>query len=88
MIIENAAALTLDDQRWLFDWLTVTPRDAQIVSTTATSLLSMVETGAFLEALYYRLNTICIDLTASPPDRDAAWVFAAGTTQRWKDTRE
>ena len=68
LVIGNAGALPPDDQRRLFDWLTVTLGNTQIVSTTANSLLPLVETGAFLDALYYRLNTIRIDLTAPSPD--------------------
>ena len=72
LIIENVDTLPPDDQRRLFDWLTVTLGRTQIVSTTANGLLSLVETGFFLEALYYRLNTICVDATAPSPDVEAA----------------
>ena len=68
VIVENVGTLAPDDQRRLFDWLTVTHGKTQIVSTTADGLLSLVKTGIFLEELYYRLNTVYIDLTASPPD--------------------
>jgi hypothetical protein len=76
LVIENAGALPPDAQRRLFDWLTLTLGRTQIVSTTATSLLPLVETGVFLEALYYRLNIICIDLAAPSPDLDAQWALS------------
>lgn len=47
--------------------------NTQIVSTTTSGLLPLVATGGFLEALYYRLNIICIDVTAPSPDLDAEW---------------
>ena len=37
----------------------------QVVSTTSEPLFSFVETGAFLASLYYRLNVVRMDLTAS-----------------------
>lgn len=70
LIIETAGALPLDDQRRLFDWLTVTLGSTQIVSTTAVGLLPLVETGAFIASLYCRLNIICIDVMAPLGDLD------------------
>jgi transcriptional regulator with PAS, ATPase and Fis domain len=35
-----------------------------VISTWGTSLMPMVAAGSFLEGLYYRLNTIYIDVTA------------------------
>lgn len=29
----------------------------------------MIEAGMFIESLYYRLNTLCLDLTNSPVER-------------------
>jgi len=75
LIIENVGALPLDDQHQLFDWLTSAVGRTQIVSTTVSALLPLVETGAFIEALYYRLNIICIDLTATAPDLDGVWAL-------------
>jgi sigma-54-interacting transcriptional regulator len=37
----------------------------QVVSTTSEPIFSLVETGAFLANLYYRLNVVRMDLTAS-----------------------
>lgn len=73
LIIENAGTLPPDEQRRLFDWLTMMLGNTQIVSTTTSGLLPLVATGGFLEALYYRLNIICIDVTAPSPDLDAEW---------------
>ena len=75
LIIENVGALPLHDQQQLFDWLTATVGRTQIVSTTVSALLPLVETGAFIEALYYRLNIICIDVTTTSLDLDGAWAL-------------
>jgi hypothetical protein len=75
LIIEDVGALPLHDQHQLFDWMTATMGRAQIVSTAASALLPLVETGAFMEALYYRLNIICIDLTTTSLDVDGAWAL-------------
>jgi hypothetical protein len=72
LIIEDAGALPLDDQYRLFDWLTVTLSNTQLVSTTALDLLPLVETGAFIASLYYRLNIVCIDVAAPSCDLDVA----------------
>lgn len=72
LIIEDVGALPLDDQRRLFDWLTVTLGNTRIVSTTAVGLLPLVETGAFIASLYYRLNIVCIDVAAPSCDLDIA----------------
>jgi hypothetical protein len=80
LIIEDLGALPLHDQRQLFDWMTATMGRTQIVSTTTSALLPLVETGAFIEALYYRLNIICIDVTTTSLDVDGAW--ALGTAFR------
>jgi transcriptional regulator of acetoin/glycerol metabolism len=34
------------------------------VSTTPAPLLPRVESGKFIDTLYYRLNTVCVDATA------------------------
>lgn len=72
MIIENTGRLPLGDQRRLFDWLTTTGGTTQIVSTARTSLVPLIATAAFIDALYYRLNIICIDATAPSGDLEIA----------------
>ena len=64
LIIENVGALQLHDRHQLFDWLTATVGRTQVVSTTVIGLLPLIETGAFIETLYYRLNTVCVDTTS------------------------
>jgi DNA-binding NtrC family response regulator len=52
--------LALDDQQRLLDWLQECDGRARVISTTSATLLPLMESGAFLHALYYRLNTVCL----------------------------
>lgn len=72
LVLDDISALGLDDQRRLLDWLGATARCTQVVSISSRSLLPLVEAGAFLDSLYYRLNVVCIDLigNSEPPARD------------------
>jgi hypothetical protein len=68
MILRDVGALADDEQRRLLDWLEETDGRTQVVSTSAEPLLSRVESGDFLDTLYYRLNTVCVN--ASSHHRD------------------
>jgi sigma-54-interacting transcriptional regulator len=63
LILREVGALSSADQRRLLAWLDAAAGRIQVVSTTASWLLRRVETNDFLDTLYYRLNTVCIDLT-------------------------
>jgi hypothetical protein len=62
VILRDATALTSNDQHQMLQWLQHTP--AQVISTSPTPLFPLVEQGAFLERLYYRLNVVTITLGA------------------------
>jgi transcriptional regulator of acetoin/glycerol metabolism len=62
MILHEVCLLPDDDQRRLLAWLETRPRRIQIVSTTSKPLHAHVEAGAFDDTLYFRLNTVRIDL--------------------------
>jgi hypothetical protein len=64
MILHDVGALTLDDQRRLLEWSERAAGLVQIISTTSSPLLPRVHAGAFFEILYYRLNTVSVDVTA------------------------
>ena len=64
LILHEVGALVYEDQGRLLEWLERAEGRTQVVSTCATSLLPLVHTGMFNATLYYRLNTICVDLTA------------------------
>ncbi len=61
MVLYNVGALAQDDQRRLLDWLEASGGRTQVVSTTPESLLPRVNAGTFLDTLYYRLNTVCVE---------------------------
>lgn len=63
MILRDVGRLTLDDQFQLLGWLDIAGGRTQIVSTTPSPLLARVRSGGFLDTLYYRLNTVCVDLS-------------------------
>jgi hypothetical protein len=67
LILSEVASLDLKQQAQLLQWLghVHERKHVQVVSTTCAPLFSFVESGAFLPALYYRLNVVRIDLTAS-----------------------
>jgi Sigma-54 interaction domain len=62
LLLNAIDALSHDDQRQLLDWLELAGRRMRVVSTTSAPLFARVQAGAFVEPLYYRLNTICLDL--------------------------
>jgi len=63
LILHEVGALVFEDQRRLLEWLERAEGRTQLVSTCSTSLLPLVNTGVFDATLYYRLNTVCVDLT-------------------------
>jgi len=67
LILHEVGALTEDDQLRLLAWLEQIDGRTRVVSTTAESLFARVEAGLFIEALYYRLNTV--SLTVGPASR-------------------
>ena len=64
IILREIGRLTRDDQSRLLSWLDEAIGRTQVVSTTAWPLLSRVHSGGFIDTLYYRLNTVCVNLTA------------------------
>lgn len=64
MILRDVGRLALDDQFRLLEWLDMARGRTQVVSTTPSPLLPRVRSGGFLDTLYYRLNTVCVDLSA------------------------
>ena len=69
LLVRDVGAMLVADQRRLHEWLHEASSTTQVISTTSASLLPLVKCGAFIEALYYRLNMVVIDLAAAhtPP---------------------
>ena len=63
LVLRDVDRLSAPDQIRLLSWLDRSVGRTQVLSTARGSILPLLEDGAFLNTLYYRLNTICIDLT-------------------------
>ena len=63
VVIWDAASMLGAEQRAWFDWLNQdVSRRCQIIATTSRSIFPLVAAGQFLDLLYYRLNTILLNL--------------------------
>jgi len=65
MVLHDVGRLQPHEQLDLLAWLEQAAGRTQVVSTSATPLLPRVQCGAFIDTLYYRLNTVCVDVTGS-----------------------
>ena len=63
LVLHDVNELTFDDQHRVLRWLDETAGQIRVVSTTAVPLWPRVKAGAFNDVLYYRLNTIYVDVT-------------------------
>ena len=63
MILHEVGLMRREDQLQLLGWLETRTRRIQIVSTTSKPLMPQVECGSFSDTLYYRLNTMHVDVT-------------------------
>jgi transcriptional regulator of acetoin/glycerol metabolism len=64
IILHEVGLMGYEDQLRLLDWLETRLGRTQIISTTSAPLLPKVESGAFNDTLYYRLNTVSVDVSA------------------------
>lgn len=64
LVLNEVGLLPLQDQIKLLEWLSAAHGSTQVISTTQTLLLPRIKAGAFIDTLYYRLNTVCIDATS------------------------
>jgi len=64
MILHDVGSLGHADQHRMLEWIELSGGRTQVISTASSALLPKVEKGAFDDTLYYRLNTICVDLTS------------------------
>ena len=67
LILQDVDRLTPDGQGRLMGWLENVHGGMQVIATSTEPLWPQVKAGFFLEALYYRLNVIYIDLTEGQP---------------------
>ena len=63
LILYDVDTLSLDDQHRVLRWLDETAGQIRIVSTSTKALWPRVKSGVFSDVLYYRLNTVYVDVT-------------------------
>jgi hypothetical protein len=63
VVLENADRYTVEDQKMVLDWIAYTAAGIQVITTTGTPLFDLVEQGQFLDALFYRINTVYLELS-------------------------
>ena len=66
VIIRDVDRLTVPLQHAWLSWLTDGHDRSQIIATSRAPVFPLVEAGVFRSELYYRLNTLLLDLRASP----------------------
>jgi hypothetical protein len=65
LCLMDVGALMLGQQMKLYDWLEGAGRECQVVSIAREPLYPLIDDGRFMEALYYRLNVVCVDAGGS-----------------------
>ena len=63
LIIHDISALNAADQDRLYQWLNLSPPGISVIGVTSEPMFPLVQRGAFLTDLFYRLNLIVIDVT-------------------------
>jgi hypothetical protein len=62
LVLHDVAALEPGDQIRLLQWSARAMGSMQVISTTSAPLLPRIAAGTFIDTLYYRLNTVYIEL--------------------------
>ncbi len=62
VVLQDVDRLDLETQRELLTWLDERGGRVRVISTARRDLFHLVTTGEFLDPLYYRLNTIVVDV--------------------------
>jgi hypothetical protein len=65
LLIPAIDAATSEQQSHLCTWLDARTGIVQVLSISVTPLFPLVTDGAFLDRLYYRLNQVYVDLSAT-----------------------
>jgi hypothetical protein len=62
LIVEGATSLDDEQQKNLIEWLDKRERQVQVIATTPENLFPFASHGVFRDRLFYRLNTLHLDL--------------------------
>lgn len=63
LFIRDVGEMSGAEQIRLLEWLARVVGRTQVICTSRFPLIPLVEDGRFINTLYYRLNTVCLDLT-------------------------
>jgi hypothetical protein len=63
LVLHEVGALGLLEQIQLLEWSERAMGNTRVISTTSVHLLPRVRAGGFIDTLYYRLNTVYVDVT-------------------------
>jgi hypothetical protein len=63
VVLENADQYKESEQQAVLDWLANTGPAIQLITTTGKPLFELVEQGQFLDSLFYRINTMYLELS-------------------------
>jgi hypothetical protein len=69
LLLKDVAALSVEQQLDVYDWMSERQPALQVVSVTTAPLAPLVDAGLFLQALFYRLNIIQVNATATRVNR-------------------
>ena len=75
VVLRDVEALKPQEQLGLLNWVDSARQRRQVISTASAPLLPLVEAGAFDAALYYRLNTVYIDLTVLTVEKSSRSIY-------------
>jgi hypothetical protein len=64
MILHDVGAMDQEDQLRLLAWSELASGKIRIVSTASAPLMPLVNAGMFNDTLYYRLNTVFVDVAS------------------------
>jgi hypothetical protein len=60
LLIGDISTLTLQQQLALYDWMERCHEDLSVISVSSVPVWPLVQSGRFLEGLYYRLNVLSV----------------------------
>jgi hypothetical protein len=63
VILHDVSVLNAADQARLSQWLNLSPPGISVIGVTSEPMFPLVQRGAFLTDLFYRLNLVVIDVT-------------------------
>ena len=64
LLIDDVAALGIDEQIALYDWLGRPGGDLRVISGTTSPMAPLLASGRFLEGLFNRLGNVQFDVTS------------------------